>query len=130
MTDRYYLKTDYASVWSEVDKMTWIQVERACGFRPSFPSTHPDYMNTCATGGFSGSGHNGMICFDGRNPPPAPDPLIVKVRVYGGIVQDVETPHGIFVRVYDYDIDGAATGELDEDEDGKSCNLSVYGHAL
>lgn len=64
MTDRYYLKTDYASDWTEVDKKTWIEVERKAGFRPKLSSDHPDYMTTCATGGFGGAGHSGKIEYD------------------------------------------------------------------
>lgn len=43
------------SDWVTVSKEDWIKAERAAGFRPALWSGHPDYMTTCATGGFSSS---------------------------------------------------------------------------
>lgn len=70
MSDRYYLKTDYADDWTEVDKATWIEVERKSGFRPKMSSNHPDYMMTCATGWFGGNGHSGKIEFEKADAQP------------------------------------------------------------
>lgn len=66
MTERYYLKTDYSEEWTEVSKEAWIRVERLAGFRPKLWSGHPEYMTTCATGGFSGAGHSGKIDRDDK----------------------------------------------------------------
>jgi len=55
------------------------------------------------------------------------DAPIVKVRVSGGVVQNVETPEGVTVRVFDYDVDGADVTTLDEDEQGDDCTIATYG---
>ncbi len=59
MTDDYdyQLKAEVVpgSDWVSVTKEEWIKAERAAGFRPTLWSGHPEYMTTCATGGFSNS---------------------------------------------------------------------------
>lgn len=57
------------------------------------------------------------------------NPAIVKVRVSGGVVQDVETPAGVVVKVFDYDFDDRDVGDLDHDEDGDECNITTFGEA-
>lgn len=57
---------------------------------------------------------------------PAP---VVKVRVSGGVVQNVEAPDGITVQVYDYDVGDSDPVDLDEDESGDDCNFATYGGA-
>ena len=37
----------------EVTREDFIAAERAAGFRPKLSSSHPNYMTTLATGGFS-----------------------------------------------------------------------------
>lgn len=50
------------SDWVSVSKEDWIRAERAAGFRPHLWSGDPNYMTTCATGGFSSSaGVSGRI---------------------------------------------------------------------
>ena len=56
------------------------------------------------------------------------DPLVVKVRVRGGVVQDVEVPPGVVALVYDYDIDG--TEEISErDETDSPCCIEKWGQS-
>lgn len=62
-TEKYFLKADWQTEYQEVTKEQWIKAERAAGFRPKLSSDDPDYMKTCATGGFSGSGVNGKIVY-------------------------------------------------------------------
>jgi hypothetical protein len=59
-TEKYSLYTGFGPERKEkeVTKQEFIRAERNAGFRPKLASDHPDYMNTCATGGF-GSGNNG-----------------------------------------------------------------------
>lgn len=45
----------------EVTRAEWIVVERAAGFRPKMAFDDPKYMETCATGGFSGQGLSGRV---------------------------------------------------------------------
>jgi hypothetical protein len=60
--ERYELSgTWIGAEWREVSKKEWIQAERSAGFRPKMSSDHPDYMNTCATGGFSNGSIRGRI---------------------------------------------------------------------
>lgn len=54
----------------------------------------------------------------------------VKIRVLGGVVQNVEVPIGVCVLVYDYDIDGADESECDKDEAGELCSLAVYENEI
>lgn len=62
--DKYYLKASFQPDWVEVTKEEFIRAERAAGFRPKCASTDPQYMTTCATGGFSSSGGvSGRVCF-------------------------------------------------------------------
>jgi hypothetical protein len=62
MSQRYFLKADHQTSWDEVTKEQWIRAERAAGFRPKLWSGDPNYMTTCATGGFSnGGGLSGKI---------------------------------------------------------------------
>ena len=54
----------------------------------------------------------------------------VKVIVKGGVVQDVDVPEGVVVKVYDYDV-GNVDPELDvldEDETGTPCEIGVWEH--
>lgn len=70
-SEKYWLKANAipGSAWTEVAKEDWIKAERHAGFRPKLWSGDPDYMTTCATGGFSDSrGISGSITVDG-NPP-------------------------------------------------------------
>lgn len=70
--EKYWLKADAipGAAWSEVSKADWIKAERGAGFRPKMASDHPNYMMTCATGGFSSShGMSGAVTYNG-NPPP------------------------------------------------------------
>lgn len=61
--EKYFLKSIYHPDWKEVTKKEWIKSERAAGFRPKCSSDDPEYMTTCATGGFFGSGIEGKIKF-------------------------------------------------------------------
>jgi hypothetical protein len=70
--NRYFLKADWQDDWYEVTKEAWIKAERSAGFRPKMSSAHPDYMTTCATGGFSGYGISGEV----RYQPSVGDPQI------------------------------------------------------
>lgn len=58
---RYFLKADHQTSWDEVTKEQWVMAERNAGFRPKLWSGDPNYMTTCATGGFSGGGVSGKI---------------------------------------------------------------------
>lgn len=60
-TLKYLLKADHQTSWDEVTKEQWIKAERSAGFRPKMSSCHPEYMSTCATGGFGGDGVQGRI---------------------------------------------------------------------
>lgn len=80
MTDDYdyQLKAEGVpgSDWVSVTKEEWIKAERAAGFRPPLWSGHPDYMTTCATGGFSNSqGISGRLV----RAVPATDQLAAEV---------------------------------------------------
>lgn len=57
---RYFVRRDDESE-KEVTKEEFCKAERAAGFRPKLSYDHPDYMTTCATGGFSGNNINGRI---------------------------------------------------------------------
>ena len=50
----------------EVSLERYCQVERRAGFRPKLPSTHPNYMTTPATGGFSAGGLGVAESLSGR----------------------------------------------------------------
>ena len=55
---------------------------------------------------------------------------VITIRVSGGVVQNVEDiPPGIVVRVIDYDVDGADTADLDEDETGEDCNIALWSES-
>lgn len=71
-TEKFWLKATGipGSQWVEVTKEEWIRAERRAGFRPSVPSWTDDYMTTCATGGFGGSGISGARTNDGNAPTP------------------------------------------------------------
>jgi len=64
MADIYELKVGWQDDWIEVTKEKWIKAERVAGFRPKMSSDQPGYMDTCATGGFSGGGTSGRIRYD------------------------------------------------------------------
>lgn len=71
MTDhhiRHFLKADFADNWTEVSKEAWIKAERAAGFRPKMSSSNPRYMETYATGSFSGNGISGCLRYNGSEP--------------------------------------------------------------
>ena len=55
----------------------------------------------------------------------------VKVRVYGGVVQNVEFwgDADVQVLVYDYDVEAVELTENDVDEEGEICTLVVYDRA-
>jgi hypothetical protein len=57
------------------------------------------------------------------------DAPIVKVRVSGGVVQEVETPLGLVIKVFDYDHDDGSVdpATLDKDDDGNACTIATYG---
>jgi len=59
MKTKYFLEEGEGK--KEVTRKEWIQAERAAGFRPKMASTDPGYMDTCATGGFTGNGISGSI---------------------------------------------------------------------
>ena len=61
MSEKYFLKADWQTDWTEVTKQEWIKAERAAGFRPKMSSDDPRYMDTCATGGFSSGNTSGKI---------------------------------------------------------------------
>lgn len=52
---------------------------------------------------------------------------VIKVGVYGGMVQWVENiPEGIEVQVFDYDTDGVDNDLLNCDADGHTCVVAIY----
>jgi len=59
----YLLKADHQKKPEEVTREEWIKAERRAGFRPKMASTDPDYMDVCATAGFSGNGISGFLKF-------------------------------------------------------------------
>ena len=65
---RFYLRADWQGEYQEVTREQWIRAERAAGFCPKgVSSTHPNYMYTLATGGFSGGGVSGRIDFQPKD---------------------------------------------------------------
>jgi hypothetical protein len=58
---KHFLKANFSENWEEVSKEKWIQAERAAGFSPKTWSGDPRYMDTYATGGFSGNGVSGRL---------------------------------------------------------------------
>jgi hypothetical protein len=62
--DKYFLKADWESFWTEVAKEIWVNAEREAGFRTRFPRDDPEYLSKPATGGFSGHGVSGKIEYD------------------------------------------------------------------
>lgn len=73
MIERYYLKADHETDWSNVTRKQFIAAEQAAGFRSKFGDNHP------ATSGFSGHGMSGRVeyveqdeCSQLSNKPPAP----------------------------------------------------------
>lgn len=59
---RYYLRTEWESVWKRVTKKQYIEAERNAGFYPTHISiADPEYNNTCATSGFSDDSVEGKI---------------------------------------------------------------------
>lgn len=50
---------------------------------------------------------------------------VVIVRISGGVVQDIETPAGVKVIVYDYDGEGPSDFK-DKDDGGEPCNMAVF----
>jgi hypothetical protein len=64
MANRYFLKADHETKYTEVTKEQWIRAERAAGFRPKMSQDHPNYMTTEATGGFGGRGISGRIEYE------------------------------------------------------------------
>lgn len=67
--EKYFLRASDATPWQRVSKEDWIKAERAAGFHPKLPSTDPDYMTTCATGGFGGSGVSGKVVYEEEDAP-------------------------------------------------------------
>jgi len=62
MADKYYLKTEWQSVWHRVTKKQFIEAERSAGFYPTTVSQDdPLYDNTVATGGFGDDSIEGEI---------------------------------------------------------------------
>jgi hypothetical protein len=59
--DKYYLKASFQPDWVEVTKEEFIRAERGAGFRPKCASSDPQYMTTCATGGFSSGSISGRV---------------------------------------------------------------------
>ena len=53
-------------------------------------------------------------------------PRTVKVYVSGGVVQNVKTPRGVSVLVYDHDIDGEPQRRLSRDDEGKLCIIGLW----
>lgn len=62
--EKYFLKAEWQPDKQEVTKEQWIKAERAAGFRPKLSSDHPEYMTTCATGGFHSGGVSGSISYE------------------------------------------------------------------
>ena len=50
----------------------------------------------------------------------------VHVYVEGGIIQDIEYPAGIKIKVYDYDLDGADGYRISKDGRGDDCIVTEY----
>lgn len=61
MKKKYFLQTTGFGDKVEVTKEEWIRAERRAGFQPKLSSDHPEYMNTCATGGFNNGYISGSI---------------------------------------------------------------------
>lgn len=59
-----------------------------------------------------------------QNKNVSTDQLLKEVNVYvsGGVVQSVDSPKGITVNIFDYDIDGCDKSELSKDPTGDLCN--------
>jgi hypothetical protein len=68
--EKFWLKASGipGSQWVEVSKDDWIKAERRAGFRPKLWSGDPNYMTTCATGGFGDGGTEGSITITGKPP--------------------------------------------------------------
>lgn len=52
--------------------------------------------------------------------------LTVRVTLEGGIIQNIDMPPGITVKVYDYDAEAYHLDELMQDDDGNDCHVSVW----
>lgn len=50
---------------------------------------------------------------------------VVRVYVRGGVIQNMDVPEGVFVEIYDYDVDGVPDNETSETDDGR-CLFSVW----
>ena len=82
--ERYYLRASDGSPWQQVTKEDWIKAERAAGFRPKLASTDPEYMTTCATGGFGvNGGTRGEIRYEDDDRPLPSLPPIHNARNVG-----------------------------------------------
>lgn len=55
MGERYYLKADHHTEWTEVNRSQFIHAEQSAGFRSKFGPRH------VATSGFSGAGTKGRV---------------------------------------------------------------------
>jgi hypothetical protein len=51
---------------------------------------------------------------------------VVTVFVHGGVVQDVNVPAGVLVKVIDYDVEGSEAP--DKDHEGRPCSIGTWEH--
>ncbi len=55
---------------------------------------------------------------------PVPQTKTVKVYVEGGVIQNIDVPEGVVVKVMDYDVDGQESPA--RDEDGRPCSIAIW----
>lgn len=53
-------------------------------------------------------------------------PRMVHVFMEGGLIQNIELPDGVTVKVYDYDLDGVDADRIEKDGKGGDCTISVW----
>ena len=50
----------------------------------------------------------------------------VHVFMEGGVIQDIQMPEGVQVKVYDYDIEDVDPDQIKKDGNGDECTIAVW----
>lgn len=54
-------------------------------------------------------------------------PALVHVFMEGGLIQNIETPSGVRVMVYDYDVEGVDAERITQDGKDDDCTITEWG---
>jgi len=54
------------------------------------------------------------------------DTKTVHVFMEGGVIQNIEIPAGVVVKVYDYDLEGVEKDRIEKDGLGDDCTIAVW----